>query len=110
MSISLRTQNKAYENKIAAWEAKTEEAEEEQPKRKKITFDDNVSQPQNAPREAINIDECINWMVPVVPDSLDEEARRKEAEKRREEEEEKARAAEKEARKNTTDSSQMSLW
>ena len=110
-TATLRTQNKAYENQIAARETtKKEVADNGIHEDIKITFGNDSAPVEKTEKAAINIDDCFNWMKPVRPDSLEEEKRRKEEEKRRAEEEEKARAAEKEARKNTDTSSQMSLW
>lgn len=110
-TATLRTQNKAYENQIAARETtKKEVADNGIHEDIKITFGNDSAPAEKTEKAAVNIDDCFNWMKPVRPDSLEEEKRRKEEEKRRAEEEEKARAAEKEARKNTDTSSQMSLW
>ena len=110
-TATLRTQNKAYENQIAARETtKKEVADNGIHEDIKITFGNYSAPAEKTEKAAVNIDDCFNWMKPVRPDSLEEEKRRKEEEKRRAEEEEKARAAEKEARKNTDTSSQMSLW
>lgn len=110
-TATLRTQNKAYENQIAARETtKKEVADNGIHEDIKITFGNDSAPVEKTEKAAVNIDDCFNWMKPVRPDSLEEEKRRKEEEKRRAEEEEKARAAEKEARKNTDTSSQMSLW
>ena len=110
-TATLRTQNKAYENQIAARETtKKEVADNGIHEDIKITFGNDSAPAEKTEKAAVNIDDCYNWMKPVRPDSLEEEKRRKEEEKRRAEEEEKARAAEKEARKNTDTSSQMSLW
>ena len=50
-------------------------------------------------------------MMPIIPDTLEEEARRREEEERlRREEEEKERQAEKERIATRETSSQMSLW
>jgi hypothetical protein len=58
-----------------------------------------------------DIDDALNWMMPIIPDTLEEEARRKEEEERqRREEEEQARQAEKERMAARDNSSQMSLW
>ena len=54
---------------------------------------------------------ALNWMMPILPDTLEEEARRREEEERiRREEEERERQAEKERRAAQDNSAQMSLW
>ena len=95
-TATLRSQNKAYENRIAELESKINNL-----------ADDNIEY-----QPATDIDDAINWMMPIMPDQLEEEARRREEEERlQREEEERQRQAEKErqaARDNN--SSQMSLW
>ncbi len=97
-TASLRSQNRAYENQIASLESKLKNAGNEQ----------DVIEFNNA----TDIDDAINWMMPVLPDSLEEEARRREEEEaRRREEEERERQAEKARRAMRDDTStQMSLW
>lgn len=98
-TATLRSQNKSYENQIAALENKLNNTSDDTPT---ITFGDDPT----------DIGDAINWMMPVLPDSLEEEARRREEEERiRREEEEQERQAQKERLASREDSSsQMSLW
>lgn len=93
-TATLRSQNKAYENQIAILESKLNNA----------TNDDNFE-------NVTDLDDALNWMMPIVPDTLEEEARRREEEEKlRREEEERERQAEKERQAARDNSSQMSLW
>ncbi|MBQ5750557.1 MAG: hypothetical protein IIV86_04440, partial [Bacteroidaceae bacterium] len=92
-TATLRSQNRAYENQIAILESK-------------LNNDDNSNY-----EGATDLDDALNWMMPVVPDTLEEEARRREEEEAlRREEEERERQAEKERQATRDNSSQMSLW
>ena len=93
-TATLRSQNKAYENQIAILESKLNN----------VDNDDNFE-------NVTDLDDALNWMMPIVPDTLEEEARRREEEERlRREEEERERQAEKERQAARDNSSQMSLW
>ena len=95
-TATLRSQNKAYENQIAILENKLSNAGNND----STNFDN-----------ATDLDDAFNWMMPVVPDTLEEEARRREEEEaQRREEEERERQAEKERQAARDNSSQMSLW
>ena len=96
-TATLRTQNKNYENQIATLESRLSNIASQ-------TDGDNFD-------ASTAIDEALNWMMPVLPHQLEEEARRREEEERREKEEnEREKQAEKERRTSRDDSSQMSLW
>lgn len=95
-TATLRSQNKAYENQIAILESKLNSA------------DNNDSDTYES---VTDLDDALNWMMPIVPDTLEEEARRREEEERqRREEEERERQAEKERQATRDNSAQMSLW
>ncbi|MBO7317853.1 MAG: hypothetical protein J6U43_03935, partial [Bacteroidales bacterium] len=95
-TATLRSQNKAYENQIAILESKLSAA------------DNNDS---DSYESVTDLDDALNWMMPIVPDTLEEEARRREEEERmRREEEERERQAEKERQASRDNSAQMSLW
>lgn len=97
-SASLRTQNKTLENQIATLQSKLQSADEDDSD--STRFDSTT-----------DIDNALNWLMPVLPDQLEEEARRREEEEReRREEEERNKQAEKERRASQEPSSQMSLW
>lgn len=106
-TASLRTQNKTFENQIASLENRLKTLSEKNENSISFAQDDSADDSQDE-----SFENCINWMMPVLPDSLEEEARRKEEEEaRRKEEEEQARMVEKERRAAKDElSSQMSLW
>lgn len=106
-TASLRSQNKAFENQITSLENRLKTLSEKDTSSISFTQEDTAEDSQDE-----SFENCINWMMPVLPDILEEEARRKEEEEKlRKEEEEKARIAEKERRAAKDEmSSQMSLW
>ncbi len=106
-TASLRSQNKAFENQITSLENRLKTLSEKDASSISFVQEDTDGNSQDE-----SFENCINWMMPVLPDSLEEEARRKEEEEKlRKEEEEKARIAEKERRAAKDEmSSQMSLW
>ena len=98
-TATLRSQNKSYENQIASLESKLNNLQAG----KGNDADDFDG--------STDIDDALNWMMPILPDTLEEEARRREEEERiRREEEERERQAEKERRAAQDNSAQMSLW
>ncbi len=107
-TATLRSQNKTYENQISALESKLDDLQEKIAKKNAKSIDFSSNEETVVVED--NVEDCINWMMPVLPDSLEEEARRREEEEKRLREEEKALQAEREHRAAREDASQMSLW